>query len=168
MALSRLDLDFVARRRASPWVGRLLLAFAVTICADMGLQYHDLSGIISAGKIDLAKISPRGSQPPRLASAEEVAAARETLQRLSLPWTKLFTAIESAATDQVALTSIEPDARAGTVKISGDGKDYLAALSYVLNLSRAEGLSSVQLVRHEARQGSVGFTVSATWQGAHS
>jgi type IV pilus assembly PilN-like protein len=164
MGLPRLDLDFVARRRAAPWVGRVLLAAALTICADMGLQYHDLSGILSQGRNDLA----RSGRPAKPASAEEVAAARETVQRLSLPWTKLFTAIESAATDQVALTSIEPDARAGTVKISGDGKDYLAALSYVLNLSRAEGLSSVQLVRHEVRQGSVGFTVSASWQGARS
>ena len=164
MALSRLDLDFVARRRASPWVGRVLLAAAVTICADMGLQYHDLSRILADGKTNLAK----AGRPVKPVSAEEVAAARETVQRLSLPWTRLFTAIESAATDQVALTSIEPDARAGTVKISGDGKDYLAALTYVQNLSRAEGLSSVQLVRHEVRQGSIGFTVSATWQGARS
>jgi len=164
MALSRLDLDFVARRRASPWVGRVLLAAAVTICADMGLQYHDLSRILADGKTNHA----RAGRPVKPVSAEEVAAARETVQRLSLPWTRLFTAIESAATDQVALTSIEPDARAGTVTISGDGKDYLAALTYVQNLSRAEGLSSVQLVRHEVRQGSIGFTVSATWQGARS
>lgn len=162
--LPRLDLDFVARRRASPWVGRVLLALAVTVGADMALQYHDLSREILLGKTELA----RAGRPARPVSAEEVAAARETVQRLSLPWAKLFAAIESAATDQVALTAIEPDARAGTVRISGDGKDYLAALSYVLNLSRAEGLSSVQLVRHETRQGSVGFTVSATWQGARS
>ena len=168
MALSRLDLDFVARRRASPWVGRVLLAAAVTICADMALQFHDLHKINATYRTEFARVGPRGSQAPRLASADEVAAARDTVQRLSLPWTKLFTAIESAATDQVALTSIEPDARAGTVKISGDGKDYLAALTYVLNLSRAEGLSSVQLLRHDVRQGSVGFTISASWQGGRS
>ena len=164
MALPRLDLDFVARRRASPWVGRVLLAVALTVVLDMGLQYHDLSGVISLGKKDLA----RSGRPAKPVSAEEVAAARETVQRLSLPWTKLFAAIESAATDKVALTAIEPDPRTGTVKITGDGKDYLAALTYVLNLSRAEGLSSVQLVRHETRQGSVGFTVSAAWEGARS
>ena len=164
MALARLDLDFVARRRASPWLGRVLLAAALTIVADMGLQYHDLSRVISSGRKDLA----RAGRPAKPASAAELAAARETVQRLSLPWTRLFTAIESAATDQVALTAIEPDPRTGTVKISGDGKDYLAALSYVLNLSRAEGLSSVQLVRHELRHGSVGFTVSASWEGARS
>jgi len=164
MALPRLDLDFAARRRASPWVGRVLLAAAVTVCADMGVQYHDLSQLLSNGKANLA----RSGRPAKATSAEEVAAARETVQRLSLPWTKLFAAIESAASDQVALTAIEPDARAGTVKITGDSKDYLAALTYVLNLSRAEGLSSVQLVRHEVRQGSVGFTVSAAWKGARS
>jgi hypothetical protein len=159
MALPRLDLDFVARRRASPWVGRALLAVAVTICADMGVQYHDLSQAVLLGKEQLA----RSGRPARPVSAEEVAAARETVQRLSLPWTRLFTAIESAASDKVALTAIEPDPRTGTVKIVGDSKDYLAALSYVLNLSRAEGLSAVQLVRHEVRRESVGFTISAAW-----
>lgn len=164
MALPRLDLDFVARRRASPWVGRVLLAAALTICADMGLQYVDLQKILSEEKQTLV----RAGRPAKPVSAEEVAAARDAVQRLSLPWAKLFDAIESAATDQVALTAIEPDPKAGTVKISGDGKDYLAALTYVLSLSRAEGFSSVQLVRHEVRQGSVGFTISATWQGGRS
>jgi hypothetical protein len=168
MALSRLDLDFVARRRASPWVGRILLAAAVTVGADMGLQFYDLQRINRDYRVEFAKVGKRGSQPVRPVSAEEVAAARETVQRLSMPWAKLFAAIESASTDTVALTAIEPDPRTGTVKITGDGKDYLAALSYVLNLSRAEGLSSVQLVRHEVRQGSVAFTVSAAWEGARS
>ena len=171
MALPRLDLDFVARRRASPWVGRVLFAAAATVCADMGLQFYDLQTINSGYKVEFAKVGPRGSRPAaRPASGEEVAAARETVQRLSLPWTRLFVAIESAASDQVALTAIEPDPRAGTVKISGDSKDYLAALTYVLNLSRADGLSSVQLVRHETKQNerSVGFTISASWEGARS
>jgi Tfp pilus assembly protein PilN len=170
MALARLDLDFVARRRVSPWVGRVLFAAAATVCADMGLQFYDLQAINSKHKVEFAKVAPRGSRPARPASAEEIAAARETVQRLSLPWTKLFVAIESAASDQVALTAIEPDPRAGTVKITGDSKDYLATLTYVLNLSRADGLSSVQLVRHETKQNerSVGFTISASWEGAKS
>ena len=161
MALPRLDLDFVARRRASPWVGRVLLAVAATICADMGLQYHDLAHSNVSAQKNLA----RAGRPAKAVSAEEVAAARETVQRLSLPWTRLFAAIESAASDKVALTAIEPDPKNGTVKITGDSKDYLAALTYVLNLSQADGLAAVQLVRHEQRRESVGFTVSATWGG---
>jgi len=108
----------------------------------------------------------RGGRPASgKASPEELAAARETVQRLSLPWPELFTALESAASEQVALLAIEPDPKSGTVVITGDSKDYLAALTYVLNLSRAETLSRVQLVRHEAKQNAVGFSVSATWNG---
>ena len=76
---------------------------------------------------DLARIAPHG----KAASADEVAAARETVQRLSLPWGKLFAAIEGAASDQVALLAIEPDTKNGTVKISGDSKEYLAAFERI-------------------------------------
>ena len=102
--------------------------------------------------------------------AEELAAVRETVERLGMPWSRLFGALESAASDQVALLGIEPDPKAGTVVISGDSKDYLAALSYVLNLSHAQALERVQLVRHEVKkddpQAPVRFAVSAAWAGA--
>jgi hypothetical protein len=168
--LLALELDFVAHRRASPWVGRALLAVAIMVLVDAALQFRMLTTVIAQEREQLAQLGPRGARAAKPASAEEVAAARETVQRLSLPWASLFSAIESAASDQVALTAIEPDARNGTVKITGDSKDYLATLTYVLNLSRADGLSSVQLLRHETRQGdrAVAFTISAAWSGARS
>jgi len=53
------------------------------------------------------------------------------------------------------------------VTITGDSKDYLAALTYVLNLRRAEGLANVELVRHEQKaedpQRPVAFSISASW-----
>jgi hypothetical protein len=95
---------------------------------------------------------------------------RETVERLGLPWDRLFAALESAASDQVALLGIQPDPKTGTVVISGDSKDYLAALSYVLNLSQTEALDRVQLVRHEVKandpQSPVAFAVSAGWRQA--
>jgi hypothetical protein len=104
----------------------------------------------------------------RSVPAEELAAARETVDRLSMPWSTLFAALESSASEDVALLGIEPDPKAGTVLISGDSKDYLAALAYVLNLSRGGALTGVQLVRHEAKpddpQAPVSFVVSAAWR----
>lgn len=158
--LSRLELDFVRRRRGSPWAGRLLLAVAVAFSADVGLSYVKLNGQVLEAQ---TRLSRNEFQSPGT-SAEDLAAARDTVQRLSTPWASLFGAIESAASDQVALLAIEPDPKAGTVLISGDGKDYLAALTYVLNLSRSEALSGVQLLRHEARPDAVGFSVSAAWK----
>ena len=158
--MQRLDIDFRAARGGSPWIGRVLLAAAACVALDAGLSYHSARQVMAEGQARLGKRAPAAA--PK-ASPQEVAAVRETVQRLALPWDELFTALESAASDKVALAAIEPDVRSGTVTISGDGKDYLAALSYVLNLSKAPTLSHVQLVRHEAKGNAVSFAVSAGW-----
>lgn len=168
--MQRLDLDFWATERPSPWAGRLLLLVALAVGAELTLSYRELREAVDVREARLAELQPR-SRAARPASAEELTAARDSVQRLALPWGALFAALESAASDRVALLSIQPDPRAGTVTITGDSKDYLAALTYVLNLSRAETLSDVQLVRHELKskdpQRPVSFSVSATW-GAQS
>ncbi|HEY7240916.1 MAG TPA: PilN domain-containing protein [Burkholderiales bacterium] len=166
--MNRLALDFVHRPR-SPWPARLLLAVALAVSLDVALSYRSLSSAVALNEATLARTQPR-SAPGRKVSAEELAAVRETVERLGTPWDRLFAALESAATDQVALLGIQPDPKAGTVVISGDSKDYLAALSYVLNLSRSDALDRVQLVRHEVKandpQSPVAFAVSAGWSRA--
>ena len=163
--MKRLHLDFRRGRRAAPWVGRVLLTAAVVVCADMGVSYHALHQVRQGNELQLAKRAPARSAAK--VSTAEVAAVRETVQRLALPWDELFLALESAASDSVALAAIEPDTAKGIVTISGDGKDYLAALSYVSNLSRTEHLARVELVRHERKaedpNGPVSFAVSAAW-----
>jgi hypothetical protein len=170
-----LDLDFRAARPASPWAGRLLLVLAVAFVADAGLTYQRHSQALGEAQARLARLEPGAARPSALvrtavAAPEEIAIARETVERLSLPWDKLFSAIEAAASDRVTLLGIEPNPRAGTVLITGEGKDYLAALGYVLNLSRIDTLRAVHLVRHEQRerdpQRAVAFAVSATWKEA--
>ena len=164
--LRALSIDFNPRRRSSPWAGRVLLAVAAAVALDASLAYRDARLVIDRNKAALARAQPAGA-PPR-ASKEDVAAAKDTVERLTTPWHSLFGALESAASDQVALLAVEPDAKAGSVTISGEGKDYLAALTYVLNLSRADALSGVKLVRHEVKaddpQKPVAFAVSATWK----
>lgn len=161
--MQKLRLDFVRHRPSRQWAGRVLLLVAAAVSVDMGLTYSSMQKSVAASELRLAKLEPARKAPPAKVSQEELAAARDTVQRLATPWSKLFGALESAATDQVALLAIEPDPRAGTVTISGDSKDYLAALTYVLNLSRADELSSVQLVRHEQKPSAVAFAVSAAW-----
>jgi Tfp pilus assembly protein PilN len=164
-----LKLDFCRTSRAPRWLSPVLLAVAAAFSGDVAYSFMEIQKEIGEKETALAKLDPRSYRPARNASAEEVALARETLQRLATPWDKLFGALESAASDQVALLAIEPDPKAGTVTISGDSKDYLAALTYVLNLSRAEALSKVHLSRHETKAGPgspVAFSVSAAWKGA--
>jgi hypothetical protein len=163
--MQRIELDFVRRAPRSRWAGRLLLAIALGVTGDMAFTFAQLDRAVKANEALVARAQPRKAIAQ--ASPEEVALARDTVERLGLPWTKLFAALESAANDQVALLAIEPDTKTGTVKITGDSKDYLAALGYVLNLSQAEALSNVQLVRHEVKQNDpqrpVAFAISAAW-----
>ncbi len=164
--MQKLQLDFVAEKRSSPWLGWLLLGIAGFIAVDTGVSYHVARSTAKEAEALLAQRLPAGRAPAR-ATPAEVAEVRESVQRLSMPWDSLFVALESAASENVTLSAIEPDTRAGTVTIQGDGKDYLAALTYVLNLSRTEGLERVQLVRHEQKandpKGPVTFAVSAAW-----
>ena len=165
--MNGLRIDFVRRDRGSPWPGRLLLALAFAFSLDVAISYQDARSALRMNEARIATAQARSGAPAIAVSPEEVAAVRETVERLAMPWDKLFGALEATASDQVALLGIEPDPKAGTVVISGDSKDYLAALTYVLNLSRAESLSRVQLLRHEAKsndpQAAVSFAVSAAW-----
>ena len=168
--MQRLDLDFAARGRRSPWAGAVLFAVALAVAGDAAWSYVHARRQLAQAEVLLARAQPRHAARAVAATPEELAAARDTVQRLALPWPGLFGALESAASDDVALLAIEPDARSGKVTISGDSKDYLAALAYVLNLSRSEALSGVELVRHEVKQNDprhpVAFSVSAAWKEA--
>jgi len=163
--MKKLSLNFSAKGQGAPWLGRLVLAAGAAVCLDAGLSYKSLHDALKRNEARLATRAPAG--PTLKVSAQEVAVVRETVQRLGLPWDELFAALESASTQSVVLASIEPDPAKGSVTISGDGKDYLAALSYVSNLSRSEGLDRVELVRHERKNpdpnGPVSFAVSAAW-----
>lgn len=164
--MQRLDIDFCAGRRGTPWAGRVLLALAAFIAADVGVSYQSAREVLAENRSRAASRAP-AAVPAGKVTPQEVAAVRDTVERLALPWNELFSALEAAASDRVALAGIEPDPKKGTVTISGDGKDYLAALSYVFNLSRADSLAHVQLLRHEQKandpNGAVSFAVSASW-----
>jgi len=160
-----IELDFIRRAPRSRWAGRVLLAVGLGIAGDMAFTYAQLDTAVKANEAIVARAHPH--KPVQGVSTEDVALARDTVERLGLPWSKLFSALEAAANERVALLAIEPDTKTGTVKISGDSKDYLAALTYVLNLSQSDALSNVQLVRHEVKQTDpqhpVAFSISAAW-----
>ena len=165
--MDALKLDFRRASGTPRWIAPALLAIALAFAGDVGFSFVKNVRLQKKNEAALAKLDPRIFKSPPSASPEEIAVARDTVARLSLPWDKLFSALEAAASDRVALLSIDPDPKSGTVTISGDSKDYLAALTYVLNLSREDALSGVQLARHEQKsdpQKTVAFSVLASWR----
>ncbi len=174
--MRRLDLDFYRIRPASPWAGWVLIVIAIAFIAELGVSYVGARQALAQKQQRLARfgspteLASRAAAGSQRASAEEIAFAAETIRRLTTPWDTLFTALESAASDDVALLAIDPDPASGTVVISGESKNYLAALSYVLDLRRAKTLGHVHLVKHELRQNDpqrpVAFSISASWREA--
>lgn len=174
MKLRKLELDFLREPRPPAWAGWVLLALALTFAADVGFSYLALTKEIARKEARLIVLGERGTPDnlvktvARPINAEELGFARETIQRLSMPWDNLFAALEAAQIEGVVLLSIEPDPQAGTVTLNGEARDYLKALSYVGTLENQETLTHVHLVRHElkreGRDRSVVFTVSAAWR----
>lgn len=170
--MNRLELDFLRTRRPPAWASFVLLALAMAFAGDIGWSYRNLSADVEQMEARLATSSSleRNARPDsiRPIAREEHAFARETVRRLSTPWERLFGALEGAQTEHVALLAIEPDAEIGTVNLQGEGKDYLAVLTYVARLGEEKGLRRVHLVQHEIRRGApqraVGFTISASWK----
>lgn len=171
--MRRLELDFALESSASRWAGSVLCVLGIAFAADLGLSYVSLLKELAQEEARLIKFSG-GSRDARLVrvsvklpSAENYAEARETVRRLSVPWDRLFRALEWAQLDAVALDAIEPDSDTGMVLISGEAQHYLAMLSYVATLRSESSLTEVHLLRHDTRaagaQRPVLFTVSARW-----
>jgi Tfp pilus assembly protein PilN len=168
-ALRPLALDYKRVRAAAPWAGWVLLALAILFLADVGYSYYAARQSLAETEARLAKLvrsgaAGRSAARPRAVSPEEITVARETYQRLATPWDELFGALESAANERITLIAIEPDAKAGTVALSGEAKDYPAALDYVARLRASRLFSNAHLVKHEARGNQeVAFSVAAKW-----
>jgi len=167
-----LDLDYQRSGVRSPWAAWVLLALAVAFAADLAVNYFELTAQLQRDEARVARLAR--SQPVQSvgqtdpnAMEKEFLYARDTINRLALPWGRLFKSLESAQTEGLALLSIEPDSEAGTVVLSGEGKDYLAVLTYVAWLRSDKTLTDVHLVKHEIQvnkpQRPVSFMVSAAW-----
>ena len=153
-------LEVLERVRA--WGARALLAIAVVFAGDAAIQFVRMNGTLALEKARLER-GARAAAGKRKTAADEIAAARDAAARLSLPWLELLAALESAANGEVALLSVEPDAKARTVLIVADSMDFAAALAYVKGLGASGTLTRVHLLRHERKGNAVQFSVSASW-----
>lgn len=181
MRTHKLQLDFQPRRDSERWAGIALLAFALAFIADLGWSWSELRTQLAHKEQRMSVLhaalagAPVRSTPPRKISPEELGAARDTIQRIALPWDRLFRALESVQATEVALISIQPDAAAGRAIISGEARDYAAVLAYVEQLQQTQVLRDVHLVKHEQQTANpdgtggrraVAFALSAAWAAA--
>lgn len=171
---ARLDLDF-ERKVFGPARPRLsLLALGIVALAGVLGYERFVAGEIVQREAEIRRMQEqvRSSQPVRVnVSArqieEEVKRAKEVIQHLTLPWTRLFAAIESTDKQNVALLSLQPDASKRRITIGGEAKHLAAMLDYVRALEKGRMLSRVYVTSHEVQrqdpQHPVRFMLEASW-----
>jgi Tfp pilus assembly protein PilN len=173
-----LRLDYQRSTRPIPWLGLGVLGSALAALALLASHYHELGQrtvLWEARAAHVERLAGRSARALRPATGQaareqalEVQHANQVLRQLSLPWDTLFRAVESAGGKSVALLSMEPDIRKGTVRISGEAKDFAAMLEYIKQLGARDVFGSVHLQNHQIRQDDpekpVRFSLLAAWK----
>lgn len=167
------QLDFRPAARGHIGGGVVMLGAGVAAAIAVLVFHGDLKSETQQLESQAAKLErkARGLAPiaPVLDESRqrEIRRANEVIDQLALPWDGLFQSVEGAASDTVALTAIEPDAKSGMVQISAQAADVAAMFDYVRRLGLQQNLSGVQLLQHQHEKQDtvlpIHFMVSASW-----
>ena len=170
-----LELDFLLERPKGTRFGMLLLLAAAVAIFILFSSFEELQRENVLLEIELDRVERRAKGMSAVvasvddATAAEIRLANSVIDQLTLPWEKLFRAIEGAAFNKVVLIGITPDARSGTVEIVGETSSRDAMVDYVQRLDSQPELSGVYLLSHQydRRRGArpYRFTVTGSWLG---
>lgn len=165
--------SFVAPRPTAGWPGWALLLVGSVTLALAATNWISLRDQLRWAQVRLDErqaLAPpeRAARPVVELTPEQELLKREQAQilaTLKLNWQSLFGALEQAQTADVALLSIAPDARRGTVLLNGEGRNMAAVIDYQRRL--ANQLQDVVLVTHEEQEQNpfkpVRFSATARW-----
>ena len=164
-----LQLDFIQPPRRPMWLGLVLLALTLGIAAELALRLHEVRTElrrVAATKELLNADRPRAKPVPVAQLDEHVKAAEGVVRNLTLPWATLIETLENAATKDVAVLQIQPDAQQQQLRVTAEARDQGAMWQYVRNLAAAKALEDVHLLNHQVQQDDpqkpLQFSVQAT------
>lgn len=172
MKPSRLELDYVASAGRSRWPGLLLLALALGVSAQLVERYRDVQretaqwtavhGLIKTDRPTAAPVPlPEGY-------AEQAKAAEAIVRQLALPWAKLIGAMEDAATKDVAVLQVQPEAPQQLLRITAEARNQNAMLEFVGKLAASGALTNVHWTNHQVQaedpQRPLQFSVQASFR----
>ena len=161
-------LDYRPRRHR---LGKALLGAGLLLGAGASMGWLSVAGEAErwAGVADAAPRRPGAATiTVDAAQLEEMEQANAVIHGLSLPWDGLFSGIEEAATERVALLGVAPDPTRRVVVISGEAPAYAEVLRYMTRLDAGAVLTEPRLLNHEVREeGSrhpVAFAITTRWR----
>jgi hypothetical protein len=100
---------------------------------------------------------------------EEAKNAETVVRQLTLPWASLVGTIEEAATRDVAILQLQPDAQQRLLRLTAEARHQKAMVEYLRRLVSASALTDVHVVSHQVQQEDplrpIQFAVQASLRG---
>lgn len=164
------QLDFLARA-PRPWVGVALAVTAGALLIAVALSCWQLE---QSNRQDSLLINQRSARllppPPRkLSEAERVrlAQAERVAGELRAPWSEVLAAFDEHGQPDIGLLKLEPDAKAGVVRVTGQARNTATLFAYLKGLEADPRLVQVLLTTHQTERDTPGqplrFTIQAGW-----
>lgn len=155
----------------STFQGWLLLAAALAASGYVFVHHRALTLDIEAiemrsDRLRRAEVSaPREAPVASESLAAQVRAVNRAIERLAVPWSSLFKALEAAKTDRIFILTLQPNVQRREVRIVGEAAEFAAITEYVNALSAANGVHDARLATHELRaDGQIYFEILAAWK----
>ena len=153
--VQRVELDYVAPPHRASWPGMLVLAVAVAASGVLLTRYRDAQLEVlrleaASGLIAPQRAAARPITPARL--EDEARSAETVVRQLTVPWAALIRTIEQAATKEVAILQLQPDAEQRVLRLTAEARSRDAMFDYLRRLSQARGLAEVHLVSHQVQR----------------
>lgn len=180
--MPRLRLKFPYHEQSIPQVDLAVLFIGLLILVGVLLQFRYITEEVNywnnrverLEKQQQQKAAPRTRSTARIREfsqeiRKEIAQANGILDQINLPWETLFDSIESAATEQIALLSLQPNVSSRTLRISGEAKNMSELLDFIEALEREAVFENVHLLNYKIKQDNphrpIIFLLTAAWIG---
>jgi len=164
-----LRLDFLHPLPRPHWAAWGLLAAGLGLAAWSGWQgqqvQRDLDDAMAASPRPAAAALRRQG---RALVSEEQTAARQARAELAVPWDGLFVRLEGNRPRQIALVSLEADARKEEATLTAEARTAKDMLAYIERLKVEAGFTSVTLASHSVQEGNpqqpLRFVLRLVWR----
>ncbi|MBK7492183.1 MAG: PilN domain-containing protein [Nitrosomonas sp.] len=178
--MPRLRLKFPDRGQSVPHIDFSILLIGLLVLAGVLLQFRQVTEEVNhwtnrverLEKQQQQKAAPRTRSSPRIKEfsqeiRKEITQANAILDQINLPWETLFDAIEHAATEEIALLSLQPNVASRTLRLSGEAKSMSELLDFVEALERELVFENVHLLNYKVKQDNphrpIIFLLTAAW-----
>jgi len=128
---------------------------ALALSALVLERYRDVRDDLARLQAQAGLVLPGGRATralPKERLDEQAKSAEAVVRQLTLPWASLIGAIEQAATRDVAILQLQPDAEHSVLRLTAEARNREAMFEYLKRLGAARELTNVVLVSHQVQK----------------